>query len=111
MQFTMLATAAFAAVAQAGHATWFTPNGDVAACEFPVQNDQWAVALPPGSWDNGAHCGKGIKVTHNGKTLDGFVADFCAESCDDSQIDLAIGFFQQFANTDEGDIQVDWFLH
>ncbi|EGX90070.1 Barwin-related endoglucanase [Cordyceps militaris CM01] len=107
MHFTVFAVFA-AAVVHAGHATYFEPNGNAGACGWDISNDVWAVALPPQAWDNGAHCGKGIKIKSNGKTLDGYIADLCAEGCASDQVDLTRGFFQQFSPLSAGKIVVDW---
>ncbi|XWW94195.1 hypothetical protein V2A60_002137 [Cordyceps javanica] len=108
MKFTVLATTVMAAVAHAGHATYYEPNGHAGACGWGIGNDAWAVALPPHAWNNGAHCGKGIKIKHNGKVLDGYIADLCAGGCAPDQVDLTRGFFQQFAPLSRGKIVVDW---
>ncbi|ATY61813.1 Barwin-related endoglucanase [Cordyceps militaris] len=95
MHFTVFA----AAVVHAGHATYFEPNGNAGACGWDISNN---------AWDNGAHCGKGIKIKSNGKTLDGYIADLCAEGCASDQVDLTRGFFQQFSPLSAGKIVVDW---
>ena len=100
---------AFANVALAvqGSATFYLPNHGIGHCGWPINNMDWAVALPNSHYDGGAHCGKGIVVHHKGKTLTGIVADSCP-GCADNQLDLDEGFFDQFDLESVGRINVDW---
>lgn len=99
--------AALATVATAGTATYYVPNGNAGNCGWGINNDAWAVALPSHAYGNGENCGKGINIKHNGKTLRGYIADSCP-TCGPGQVDLVQGFFEQFADTSVGVIDVDW---
>jgi len=52
------------------------------------------VALPEADWDDGAHCGKTISITHstNGKTHSATVADMCP-GCGSGSLDMSPALF------------------
>ena len=110
MKTSVATTTALVTAVTANRASFYIPNNNKGACGTPIDNEAWAVALPPSSYENGAHCGKEIRISYNGKTLNGKVADLCPD-CAGAQIDLVKGFFEQFEKTEKGVIEVDWKLN
>ncbi|KAJ7813733.1 hypothetical protein B0H14DRAFT_2376547, partial [Mycena olivaceomarginata] len=43
-------------------ATFFIPGGAFGACGAPIQNSDFAVALPSANFAGGAHCGQTLTV-------------------------------------------------
>ncbi|KAK0457335.1 riboflavine-aldehyde-forming enzyme [Desarmillaria tabescens] len=93
--------------ATTGDATWYTPNGNYGACGTKLQNSDNVVALSSAKYDAGAHCGKRIKVSYKGKSVDATVRDLCP-GCGTNGIDLSSSAFQELAGLDVGRIQVTW---
>ncbi|KAL0961551.1 hypothetical protein HGRIS_006490 [Hohenbuehelia grisea] len=96
-----LATTIFLEVsAFTGRASFYDPNG-VGACGIFNNPSDFVVAITPGHWANGAHCGRTVTVTSGGKTIQVKVVDECF-TCPADGIDLSTGAFQQFASLSAG---------
>jgi len=108
-----------AGVVHKGRATYYSPEGAAGACgEYNSDSDK-VVALPFELYDElknskQSRCGSGIRVTYNGKTVEGKVADRCPGCGLDesfrgeselSHLDLSEGFFAALADPSEGFIQ------
>jgi len=106
-------------VVHKGRATNYSPEGAAGACgEYNSDSDK-VVALPFELYDElknskQSRCGSKIRVTYNGKTVEGTVADRCPGCGLDesygglsglSHLDLSTGFFAEFADPIEGFIQ------
>ncbi|KAK0497554.1 RlpA-like double-psi beta-barrel-protein domain-containing protein-containing protein [Armillaria luteobubalina] len=90
-----------------GDATYYYPNGGLGACGTPLQNSDYIVALSPDQYVGGANCGKVIRVSYEGRTVDVIVRDLCPR-CGTNGIDLSSYAFQQLADLDIGRMQVTW---
>lgn len=64
-----LLTLVGSAFAFQGSMTWFSPRGAMTGCTPAVPDADMAIAIPEAAWDNGAHCGKQVSITANGKTV------------------------------------------
>ncbi|KAK0207346.1 riboflavine-aldehyde-forming enzyme [Armillaria fumosa] len=90
-----------------GDATWYAPNGGFGACGTPLQNSDHIVALSTAQYAGGANCGKVIRVSYEGRSVDVTVRDLCP-GCGTNGIDLSSSAFQQLAGLDVGRIRVTW---
>ncbi|KAF9029467.1 barwin-like endoglucanase [Hymenopellis radicata] len=102
-----LATLISAASAFSGDATYYLPNGGYGACGQKLQNSDHVVALSSAQYNNGANCGRHIKVNYNGKSVTAKVADLCP-GCASGSVDLAESAFKVLAPLDKGRIRVTW---
>ncbi|KAJ6527681.1 RlpA-like double-psi beta-barrel-protein domain-containing protein-containing protein [Mycena capillaripes] len=96
-----------AAAAHHGRVTFYLPNGAVGACGHPIKTSAHAVALASAQYNDGAHCGKKIKVQHNGKSIIAKVVDLCP-GCPSDGLDLTRGAFKKLAKPAIGVIEADW---
>ncbi|KAF7335147.1 Barwin-like endoglucanase [Mycena venus] len=96
-----------AAAAHQGQVTFYTPNGGVGACGQPIKTSAHAVALASAQYNDGAHCGKKIKVQHNGKSVIAEVVDLCP-GCPSEGLDLTRGAFKKLAKPAVGVIEANW---
>ncbi|KAJ7159749.1 hypothetical protein C8R46DRAFT_852310, partial [Mycena filopes] len=61
-------------------AIFTSPNGAVGACGVAVQNADFATALSPADFANGANCGKEAFVSSiRGASISVLVTDLCTE--------------------------------
>ncbi|KAJ6479624.1 hypothetical protein C8R45DRAFT_1155661, partial [Mycena sanguinolenta] len=70
-------------------ATYYTPDGHLGACGWPIQTSDMAVAIGIDNWDGRSHCGAKMTVTCD-TTIEVTVADQCP-TCDTDGIDLTQG--------------------
>ncbi|KAJ7108789.1 RlpA-like double-psi beta-barrel-protein domain-containing protein-containing protein [Mycena epipterygia] len=103
--------AAFVSVAAAitAQASFFSPNGAVGECGRAIQNSDFAVALSPTDYANGARCGEEIVVQFQGQTITVTVEDQCV-FCAGDGIDLTSGAFEALAPLSDGIIEVTYTL-
>ncbi|KAK0238307.1 RlpA-like double-psi beta-barrel-protein domain-containing protein-containing protein [Armillaria nabsnona] len=90
-----------------GDATYYNPNGGLGACGTPLQNSDYIVALSTTQYAKGANCGKLIRVSYKGRSVDVTIRDLCP-GCPSGGIDLSPSAFKQLAGLDVGRIQVTW---
>ncbi|KAJ6569728.1 RlpA-like double-psi beta-barrel-protein domain-containing protein-containing protein [Mycena vulgaris] len=90
-----------------GRTTFYDPGGNFGACGRPIQDSEFAVALNPTDYANGAHCGQNINVQFNGLSITVNVADLCP-GCPAGGLDLTRTAFAVLANPDVGVIQATW---
>ncbi|KAK0431975.1 RlpA-like double-psi beta-barrel-protein domain-containing protein-containing protein [Armillaria borealis] len=90
-----------------GDATWYSPNGGFGACGTPLQNSDYIVALSSAQYAGGANCGRVIRLSYEGRSVDVIIRDLCP-GCGPNGIDLSSSAFQQLADLDVGRIQVTW---
>ncbi|KAJ6479594.1 hypothetical protein C8R45DRAFT_832531, partial [Mycena sanguinolenta] len=91
-------------------ATYYTPDGNLGACGWPIQTTDMAVAIGIDNWDGGSHCGATMTVTceinvclsDEGTTIEVTIADQCP-TCGTDGIDLTQGAIAL--------IDPDWFAH
>ncbi|KAJ7924733.1 RlpA-like double-psi beta-barrel-protein domain-containing protein-containing protein [Mycena leptocephala] len=72
-------------------ATFYDPNGGFGACGVPLQNGGFTVALGPGHWDGGSHCGQTVNVQYQGQSIQVIVEDLCPGCQGANGIDLSEG--------------------
>ncbi|KAI0745528.1 RlpA-like double-psi beta-barrel-protein domain-containing protein-containing protein [Earliella scabrosa] len=94
--FAFVATA-FAVGANAATATYYLPSGAFGACGTQHQNFELVAALSPPEYAAGANCGRRIRVSYQGRSVDVTVVDLCP-GCQSGHIDLSQGAFQQLAD-------------
>eukprot|EP00243_Klebsormidium_subtile_P004007 TRINITY_DN1778_c1_g1_i1.p1 TRINITY_DN1778_c1_g1~~TRINITY_DN1778_c1_g1_i1.p1 ORF type:complete len:245 (-),score=55.01 TRINITY_DN1778_c1_g1_i1:499-1233(-) len=105
-------------------ATWYEPNGNLGACEKPLQNDDMIVAL--GIPDMGGqfpypNCGKCMKVQcvgpmsgqsgpacKNNQVIQVKVMDACEACAKDGHRDLSRGAFDKIAVLDAGVVKIKY---
>ncbi|KAJ7285347.1 RlpA-like double-psi beta-barrel-protein domain-containing protein-containing protein [Mycena rebaudengoi] len=90
-----------------GEATQYQPNGAVGACGWPLQNEDFIVALSEEHYDEGARCGQQIYVEYKEQIIAVTVADLCS-NCSEDGINLSAGAFFAIENTTVGQITVHW---
>ncbi|KAG7086437.1 hypothetical protein E1B28_002391 [Marasmius oreades] len=89
-----------------GRATFFYVG--LGNCGWNSVDSDWVVALSLGSnYDNGAHCGRNVRVNANGVSRTATVVDSCP-SCGWGDLDMSPSFFQNFASLDAGVFQMSW---
>ncbi|KAK7018354.1 RlpA-like double-psi beta-barrel-protein domain-containing protein-containing protein [Favolaschia claudopus] len=95
-----------------GLATYYDPNGGTGACGSVLQNSDFIVALGSGHYDGGAHCGKTVTVTYQGRTISVTVADLCPGCQGANGIDLSEGAMAALDSNyiNDGVITVQWTL-
>ncbi|KAJ7033228.1 hypothetical protein C8F04DRAFT_1002987 [Mycena alexandri] len=84
-----------------------SPNGAIGACGFAIQNADFAIALSPADFANGANCGKPAFVSNGGASITVTVADICKE-CTNGGVKLTSGVEVLTGQT--GPIPVTWHI-
>lgn len=89
-----------------GDLTWFTQNGVAGACGQVHSDSDFIAALDSSAYgDTGSqssYCGKTIRITWGGKSVDVVVADACPTCSNPSSVDLSEAAFQALAPLDTG---------
>ncbi|GJJ09085.1 hypothetical protein Clacol_003307 [Clathrus columnatus] len=100
-----------------GIASYYYPGGGYGACGTRIQNGDKAVALSTGEWQNGALCGKSIRVTNkaNGRTVTGVIVRDLCPGCqprdnNKNNVDLTSGVFGQLDSLSKGLLDVVWYF-
>ncbi|KAJ7159744.1 hypothetical protein C8R46DRAFT_906604, partial [Mycena filopes] len=88
-------------------AIFASPNGAVGACGVAVQNADFAIALSPADFANGATCGKEAFVSNGGASITVLVTDVCTE-CTNGGVKLTSGV--EVLTGQVGPIPVTWHL-
>lgn len=96
-----------------GRGTFYTPGDD--ACETHSSESDHIVAISQTLYDEGGlndeavsgHCGKHIKASYKGKSVNVKVVDACA-SCSKYDLDFSPAAFKELADLDIGELQVTW---
>jgi len=96
-----------------GVATWFSQNGVAGACGTVHSDNDFIAALDYRSYgDLGAessYCGKQIRVTWQGKTVDVIVADACPTCSNSASVDLSKAAFGALADPTVGELDdISW---
>ncbi|KAJ7509102.1 hypothetical protein B0H11DRAFT_2432789 [Mycena galericulata] len=68
---------------------YYDPNGNDGACDTPLQNSDFIVALGEGTWDDAANCGDTITVNYNGASVHVTVEDIFPGCHGPNDIDLS----------------------
>ncbi|KAJ7766199.1 hypothetical protein B0H16DRAFT_387929 [Mycena metata] len=84
-----------------------SPNGAIGACGFAIQNADFAIALSPEDFADGANCGKPAFVSNGGAEITVTVADICNE-CTNGGVKLTSGVEVLTGQT--GPIPVTWHI-
>ncbi|KAJ6489774.1 RlpA-like double-psi beta-barrel-protein domain-containing protein-containing protein, partial [Mycena sanguinolenta] len=90
-------------------AIWYDPNGNVGACGVPIQNSDFAVAVSPAHFQNGAACFHHLIVEYEGKNINATIEDLCP-GCGVDEILLPEGAFAALAILNVGVIPVSWYF-
>ncbi|ETW82098.1 Non-catalytic module family EXPN protein [Heterobasidion irregulare TC 32-1] len=77
------------------------------ACGWTNTDSDYIVALASADYGSGAHCGKTISVSANGKTHSAQVVDKCP-GCSSGDLDMSPALFTTFADESVGVVQVTW---
>lgn len=89
-----------------GDLTWFTQNGVAGACGTVHSDSDFIAALDTSVYgDTGAqssYCGKTIRITWQGNSVDVVVADACPTCDNASSVDLSEAAFQALAPLSTG---------
>ncbi|KAF8247767.1 hypothetical protein K440DRAFT_584304 [Wilcoxina mikolae CBS 423.85] len=86
-----------------GEATYYTPGLGACGNVHGPTDLIAAVAISRGKGE----CGKKIRVTRDGKSVDVVIQDLC-QGCKENDIDLTPGAFQQLGTLDEGRVKCTW---
>ncbi|CAN8271162.1 unnamed protein product [Cochlearia groenlandica] len=103
--------------ADQGRAVYYNPPYTRSAC-YGRQYQSMVVGVRSNLWQNGGACGRRYRVrclgpTYNipractGRTVDVTVVDFCREPCN-GDLNLSRDAFRVIANTDAGNIRVEY---
>ncbi|EIM85072.1 riboflavin-aldehyde forming enzyme [Stereum hirsutum FP-91666 SS1] len=101
----MVAASPLETRSKSGRGTFFAVG--LGACGNTNSDSDHIVALATADYDNGAHCGKKISITANGKTSTATVEDECP-GCSSGDLDMSPSLFDKFANEDVGVVKVTW---
>jgi len=82
-----------------GKGTWYYPG--LGSCGGTNNQGQSVVAVSHDIASDGAHCGKNVRITYNGKSTSAQVVDTC-ESCGPSDLDLSPDTFEKLAPLSQG---------
>lgn len=89
-----------------GHLTWFTQNGVAGACGTVHSDSDFIAALDTAVYgDTGvqsSYCGKTIRITWQGNSVDVIVADACPTCDNAASVDLSEAAFQALAPLSTG---------
>ncbi|KAF9998922.1 hypothetical protein BGZ80_006536 [Entomortierella chlamydospora] len=90
-----------------GRGTWFTDT--VGSCETPFDTNDMIVAVNAEQMDGTSQCGRTVKITVDGKSVEATVVDTCpSQYCSYGALDLSQAVFKKFAPLSQGVIQVTW---
>jgi hypothetical protein len=86
-----------------GSATYYLQNGQAGACGQTNPDTALVCALFTSVYNNGANCGKTVRVTNvsNGKTVDVTAADECPTCDGPNYVDFSKGAFDALGGTEE----------
>lgn len=88
--------------------TWYTQNGVAGACGAKHSDSDFIAALDSRTYGDlsakSQYCGKKIRVSWQGKTVDVTVADACPGCYNSASVDLSTGAFQALASLDVGEL-------
>jgi len=93
-----------------GFATWFTQNGVAGACGTVHKDTDLVVALPTVAYQNGANCGRKIRVykADDNTHVDAVVADECP-TCDNKEcVDMSVAAFEALASLPIGQFSIKY---
>lgn len=98
-----------------GHVTWFTQDGNAGACGTVHSDSDFIVALDSDTYgDTSAqspYCGKMIRISWQGKSVDALVADACPTCYNAASVDLSQAAFEALASLDVGELEdASWTL-
>ncbi|KAK4204582.1 RlpA-like double-psi beta-barrel-protein domain-containing protein-containing protein [Triangularia verruculosa] len=108
-----VAAPANTAVAASGDFTHYSPSVGLGACGQVHQDSELVVAIsyadfdpqtPAGNPNNNPLCGRRLRASFEGKSVDVTVVDRCP-SCSSGSLDLSPATFQQLADLGRGRIQ------
>ncbi|KAF9177460.1 hypothetical protein BGZ51_007550 [Haplosporangium sp. Z 767] len=88
-----------------GRGTWYT--GTLGSCGTPFGPNDMVVAMNAPQMGNKALCGKSVKISYGGKTVQARVTDTCP-SCSSGALDLNQPVFEKLAPLDKGVIDISW---
>ncbi|KAJ3554781.1 hypothetical protein NM688_g2924 [Phlebia brevispora] len=77
---------------------YYIAQGEV-ACGGWYKDTDAVVALNYQQFDNGAHCGKQVEMTWEGKTQTATIVDECPAPCPYGALDLTVSLFTNFAGS------------
>jgi hypothetical protein len=84
-----------------GFVTFFSQNGVAGACGTVHSDNDFVAALDSRTYGNtgakSSYCGKKIRITWQGKSVDVTVADACPTCENSNSVDLSIAAFEQLA--------------
>ncbi|KAF9956020.1 hypothetical protein BGZ72_003094 [Mortierella alpina] len=90
-----------------GRGTWFTDK--TGSCNTPFDTNDMIVAMNEAQMGGTAQCGKTVKITYNGKTVNARVVDTCPQQyCSSGALDLSQAVFKELAPLDQGVINLKW---
>ncbi|TFL07183.1 RlpA-like double-psi beta-barrel-protein domain-containing protein-containing protein [Pterulicium gracile] len=90
---------------RSGKASWF--NVGLGSCGQYSSDSDMLVAVSPGAFSSGIHCGQKISVSANGHSVTATVLDKCP-SCGDGDLDMSPALFQKFNDLGKGVFSVSW---
>jgi len=91
-------------------ATYFYQEGGIGACGTANSDSTPLVALPPGLYAGGAHCGKNVMImnTANGKSVTAKVQDMCPGCPSDTSLDMSTGAYDAIGAQATGVLPIQW---
>ncbi|KAA1071420.1 hypothetical protein PGT21_006708 [Puccinia graminis f. sp. tritici] len=91
-------------------ATYFFQEGGIGACGTANSDSTPLVALPPGLYANGAHCGKDVMIvnTANGKSVTAKVQDMCPGCPSPTSLDMSTGAYDAIGAQETGVLPIQW---
>ncbi|KAG0360496.1 RlpA-like double-psi beta-barrel-protein domain-containing protein-containing protein [Gamsiella multidivaricata] len=90
-----------------GRGTWFTDKSG--SCGKSFDTNDMIVAMNAEQMDGTAQCGRTVRITANGKTVDAKVVDTCpSQFCSSGALDMSQAVFKKLAPLDKGVIQIKW---
>ncbi|WAR56288.1 hypothetical protein PtB15_7B134 [Puccinia triticina] len=91
-------------------ATFFYQEGGIGACGTANSDSTPLVALPPGLYANGAHCGKDVMImnTANGKSVTAKVQDMCPGCPSPTSLDMSTGAYNAIGAQETGVLPIQW---
>ncbi|KAF9963200.1 hypothetical protein BGZ70_007568 [Mortierella alpina] len=106
-EMNLVSAAASANGIYSGRGTWFTDKQG--SCGTPFDTNDLIVAMNEAQMGGRAQCGKSVKVTYNGKSVNARVVDTCPKQyCSSGALDLSQAVFKQLAPLDKGVIEIQW---
>ncbi|KAG0049457.1 hypothetical protein BGZ83_005753 [Gryganskiella cystojenkinii] len=90
-----------------GRGTWFTDT--VGSCGTPFDTNDMIVAMNAAQMGGTSQCGREVRITANGKTVQGRVVDTCpSQFCSSGALDLSQAVFKKLAPLAQGVVQLKW---